>query len=621
MNMKKLLYIILIAPFFLSTCSEELERDWNNPNVYKPEPDEVVSGLFTHMQKNRFWLKDYGEWYWFLSGWYQSFVGVSQIGEFLPYSESYINIWADYHYGELDDFMDNANGNTYQRFERSYTDMTNYGLIRDEITDLQKKGNDTTDAVIYLRLATILKDVVALQTVDLFNSIPYFNAFRGSEGVFFTPYDDPLEIYKAVLEKYQSIAQELPDTYGKMSDLGKTTFATQDVFFKGDISKWVQYINAQTLRSSIRISGVAADYVKPIIAKAVTNLPKEDFTFLSPQVNENRIGVSAGGIFQRGLYEQFYALAVPDIIMTRMNRGSDLYELNVDDPRLPVISMGFTQTGTADEVEYYGVSGNWERNKYLRTLPVDQAYPIDSCKRNVYPQVNAQYNVISPNRSMDIMVQACPWTFYNPVTYVFTESPLDIFTLAEVDLLLAEVELKGLASTGKSAGQHINDAVAHSTDFWYMMNSVTNYVGTMSDETKKILTPDKPNAGIINAYASTIQSEFEAAAGTEGKMEILMQQKYIHLNILEAFELFAELRRTRHPKLEPITCKGTDRNLINATMMLERFKLPPSERTNNYDEYSKVMKDDNWATPIFWVPQDKINEKYYLPEAIKAPLP
>jgi hypothetical protein len=90
---------------------------------------------------------------------------------------------------------------------------------------------------------------------------------------------------------------------------------------------------------------------------------------------------------------------------------------------------------------------------------------------------------------------------------------------------------------------------------------------------------------------------------------------------MEAFECMTELRRTRHPKLEPITCYGSSTRLDNQTMMIERFKLPTSERTNNFDEYSKVMKDDLWGNPIFWVPQDKISEKYFLPRAIKDPLP
>ena len=610
----------MLIPFLSPSCNDKLDKDWNNPNVYQPKPEEVVSGLFTHLQKNRFWMKDYGEWYWYLNDWDQGIFQISQICTYVPYSVDYCDFWADDHYGEVENYVSTANGNIPGKFERFYTDMNNYGLIRDEVTAMS--GEDYDNSVIYFQLATILKNVIALQTVDLFNSIPYFDAFKGSEGVFFTPYDDPLEIYKSVIEEYQTIAGELPAIYGKMSDLGKNTFEKQDIFFKGDVNKWIKFINAQTLKSCVRISGVAADFVKPILTEAIKNLPNEDYTFDSPQVNENRVGVSAGGIRPRGFYEQYYQLTVPDIIMLRLNRGKDIYEPEIDDPRLPVLTIGYSETGKPDSVEYYGASGNWERNKYLRGLPVDEALPIDSCRRNVTPQgSNAQSNVIRPQFSMDIMVNSCRWSYYNPITFVLAESPLYIFSQAEVDLFLAEVALKGLASTGKSAGQHMSDAIVHSIDFWYMMNSVSHYAGDMSDDTKKILIPDKPSTTIINNYAGVIQSEFEAAASEDDKMEILMQQKYIHMNINEAFECFTELRRTRHPRLEPITCYGSSTQLNNATMMVERFRLPPSERTNNYDEYSKVAADDLWGKPVFWVPQSKISEKYFLPQALKAPLP
>ncbi|MDR1171509.1 MAG: SusD/RagB family nutrient-binding outer membrane lipoprotein [Bacteroidales bacterium] len=617
--MKKIFYILLLIPFLFPSCNDQLDEDWNNPNIYQPKPDEVVSGLFTHLQKNRFWLKDYGEWYWILSGWDQGISQISQVCTYVPYTVAYCTFWADDHYGDVENFVSTANDNLPGRFEKFYTDMNNYGLVRDELKAME--GADYDNNLIYLHLATVLKDIIALQTVDMFNSIPYFNAFLGSEGVFFTPYDDPMVIYKAVIEEYQKMASELPAVYGKMSELAKSTFARQDIFFEGDVDKWVKLINAQALKSCVRISGVAADYVKPILAEAVKNLPDEDYTFTSPVANENRIGISAGGIRQRGFYEQYYQLAVPDVVMLRLNRGTDYYEPEIDDPRLPVLTIGYSEDGKPDKVEYYGVSGNWDRNIYLRGLPVDKVYPVDSCRRNVYPQVNAQANMIRPDRSMNDMVKSCRWAYYNPITFVLAESPLYINSLAENDLLLAEVALKGLASTGKNAGQHINDAVVHSVDFWYMMNSVTNYAGDMSDDTKKILTPAKPGAGIISAYASTVQNEFEAASGEEDKMEILMQQKYIHLNIYESFECFAELRRTRHPKLEPITCTGESTTLVNQTCMIERFKLPSSERSNNYDEYSKVMANDLWGNPIFWVPQNKISEKYFLPQALKNPLP
>jgi hypothetical protein len=615
--MKKIFYFLLIIPFLLTinSCESELDRLWLNPNKYTPKPEEVVSGLFTRMQKSRFWEKGYGENY-YLIGSFGTFLDVAQIKTTWPYTESYINRWANNSYGDLDKFVSNASGNISGRFTWFYTDLTNYSLIRYEID--KTEGSDYDESVIYFRLATILKNIVALQTVDLFNSIPYFDSFRGIDGIFYVPYDDPKEIYRSVISEYKEIAAELPGIYSKMSETSKMTLKTQDLFFKGDIDKWVQFINAECLRACVRISGVDGDFVKPFISDAIKNLPKEDFTFTCPDLNQCRIGSSGnGGIMQRGMYEQFFNMSIPDVIMTRMNRGDDSYEIETDDPRLPVIAMGFTPDGTTDRVEYFGISMNWERNKYLRlVLPSGGGR-----KWIVTPQNAPAYYVTSPAYSMDIMVKCFPWTYYNPVTYVLSEMPLCIVTRSEVDLFLAEVALKGLASTGKTPGDHINDAVKNSISFWYMMNSAPNYAGAMSDATKAIITPTKPSESIINNYANTIKNEFELASGEEGKMEILMQQKYIHLNFLGCHELFAELRRTRHPKLEPVSCKSESRTLVNETMMLERFMLPTSERATNFEEYSKVMETDKWSTPVFWVPQNKINEKYFLQEAIKPPLP
>ena len=617
--MKKLIYLLLITLLFVPfSCNEELDRYWENPNKYTPAPDEVVSGLFTHMQKTRFWMEDYGEWYWLLS--YDIFE-IIQVHALVAYTESFINHFADDAYGDLDRYVYNANGNTYGRFNWFYTQIGNYyAMIRDEVD--AATGSEADDVVIYLQLATVLKNIIALQTVDLFNSIPYFDALKGSQGVFFAPYDDPMEIYKSVIEDYKTIAAELPAVFGKMSPVAKGVFEKQDIFFKGDVNKWVQYINSQNLKACVRISGVAEDFVKPYLADAVKNLPQEDFFFAPIQLNQARVGTSGnGGIIQRGRHEQFYHLAIPDVIMTRMNRGGDEFDINEDDPRLPAIAIGFTPDGTTDRVEYYGTSMNCDRQTYLRLLPIGEGRrwnytnPLDSASTTSHAYV------MFPNQPMDVMVKSCMWSYYNPITYVLSEMPHRIVSQAETDLFLAEVALKNLASTGKTAGAHISDAVKHSTDYWYMMNGVQNYAGEMLDATKAILTPTKPAASIINNYAGVIQSEFEAAPGLEDKMEILMQQKYIHLNISGAHELFAELRRTRHPKLEPITSTATGNKLVNQTMMLERFTLPPAERSTNFDEYSKVMADDHWGKPVFWVPQNKIGEKYFLPTSIKPMLP
>ena len=628
--MKKIVYKLVIvftaSILSFSSCTEELDRLWNNPNVHTPSPDDVVSGLLTSMQRSRFWVRDYGEW-WHQHG-HNTFLSIAQISVPTPIDAAWSNLNADFGYGgEIFNFFNRANNTGINRFEWFYRDLRGYGLIRDEIALLS--GTDYDNNVIFLKLATVLKDIVALQTVDLFNSIPFFQAFKGAHGIFFPVYDCPTEIYKAVIESYRTIAAELPGIYDRMSPAAQNILRRQDIFFGGDISRWVQFINAQRLRASIRISGVEEAFARTHIAEAIQNLPQEDFVMSPPIPNQVRIGsVSEGGTIHRALGERFLQLGVPDVIMTRMNHGDDAFEEDIDDPRLPFIAMGFTPDGTTDRIEFHGMSGDWERNKHLRftadtALVNGDTTVVRQIRRNVTPQppTAPQFHT-TPAQTATVMVKSAPWTNYNPVTFLLNETPIQLFTRAEIDLLLAEVEIKGFASTGNTPGEHIYNAVVNSTAFWYMKNQAPNHIttaqwGANPELARAILQPPRPSDAIVSNYASFIRAQLEASTDP---MEIIMQQKYIHLNIMDPYELFAELRRTRRPLLEPITNTSSTRVLVNATMTLERYMIPVSERDRNAANYAKVQADDRFDAYIFWVPEHKRGVMPFLPRAIKDPI-
>jgi hypothetical protein len=663
--MKKLLIsaFILLLGGTMSYC-DRMDELFKNPNEYTPDPDVIASGLFTHLQTTRFFQKDYGEWYWMLAGW-DNIPDLNQTGAYHfrvtsqkvtsndgtvlknqyntdslrwgidSSNEIYWNRKAYMNYGDpIRGIGTDNNGNDRGRFEWFYTNMNNYALIQTEVAN--SSGANYNNSVIYGRLSTVLKDIVALQTVDLFNKIPYYDAFKGKDKIFFPAYDDPREIYHAVIENYAATVADLPAIYDNMSAAAKHAFSKQDIFFKGDVDKWVQYINAQILRSCVRISGVDAEYVKPFLTNAINNLPDKDFYFAPKELNQVRWGIGGNGvIYYRALAEASSGSHhIPDVIMLRMTRGSVKYEEGTDDPRLPVIAAGFTPTGSADNVEYYGVSGNYMRNVLVATDDPDRkGYSLagEPVRKNIYPQDGqgrpdrAATRIINPSVvTPDEYVQGIAWSYYNPITYYLGEIPFALETRAEVDLFLAEVALKNLASTGKSASEHVQDAVLHSIDWWYMLNAsgpdtyVTDRV-PFGDLAKAILKPVK-NVAAATQFAGIIKAEFDAADSEDGKMEIIMQQKYVHLNLNGTYELFAELRRTRHPKLEPISsfAQGALSGaayLDKVTMTFERYRYPTSEQTHNGEEFAKVSADDNWTTPIFWA--NKASESYFLPKALK----
>jgi hypothetical protein len=263
--------------------------------------------------------------------------------------------------------------------------------------------------------------------------------------------------------------------------------------------------------------------------------------------------------------------------MKRMNYGTAAYERGIDDPRLPVIAM------PTKYMDYRGV-----------TLNVDSQTIVYNSGEKYYPYGDNIASSLAQNAK----------SMYSHITFSENANmPVYMSTLAETDLLLAEIELKGLASTGEAAEDHIKDAVIHSTKFYYTLNQMSQYSRGVLDS---LLYPTIPDDGTIAAWGDTIKAKFVNAATLDDKMEILMQQKFIHLNILQPYECWSELRRTRHPKLEPMTYQT-----VVMKPMPERCKYPTSEQINNAANYSKVATDNNNTSPIFWVPSSLQGVKPY----------
>jgi hypothetical protein len=235
------------------------------------------------------------------------------------------------------------------------------------------------------------------------------------------------------------------------------------------------------------------------------------------------------------------------------------------------------------------------------------------------------------NRS-DLHYQYDAWAHWNGHSIHNLAEPIRIFTHAEVQLLLAEAALKNLANTGSTARQHIENAVSSSINYWYRINDFGKQTSTgeASVPTEDnangkgvnfytMTFPTKPANTVIANWASKVGQDFENAADTEAKMEILMQQKYIDINIHEALELFAELRRTRHPTLGKFRDQGGVLREDNG--MVERVVYPADAADYNAESFSRVIDQNNYTTPIFWVPESKHNvspyvenDLYYYPE-------
>jgi len=283
----------------------------------------------------------------------------------------------------------------------------------------------------------------------------------------------------------------------------------------------------------------------------------------------------------RGLYENTFASFMPNIIMKRLNYGAKTYDAGKDDPRLPVLAMP-TKYG-----DYRGVSLNTDTNtKYYNAGDKYYAY-ADNLPNSLSQNAVSMYNHATFHRN--------------------DKMPVYMFSLAELDLLKAEIELKGLASTGEAAEDHIKDAVIHSTNYWYAINQASSYKDDGDARGAAApLYPAKPADNVISDWGDTVKAKFLTGSSVDDKMEVLMQQKFIHLNMMLPYELWSELRRTGHPRLEPFTWSGTV-----WTPFPERVRYPGDEQTNNAENFSKVSGENNMTSKIFWVPSDRNPNLYW----------
>jgi hypothetical protein len=601
----KTLFIVLLAAS-VTGCKKGLEDQFRNPEVYS-KTENLFGGIFTELvSEHKIFVQDYGEFYWQLNAgtevpgyaqitqrlitdryaWFLNFDDVTGINGF----GSQTNLWGN----RMNDF---------------YTRTRHWAVLNDELKKLE--GQALANNKIYYTLATVIKDYVAVLNVDFYNSIPYSEAFKASEGIFYPKFDDPKAIYLSVLDELKTLYTELPQVYDGMSDLAKQLFGKYDIAFNGNISSWLSFINSLRLKYALRISGVdetaAKTHLQDVLSKPfpTTDLLQPIFADVAPESN---------GFWMRGLGENSFASFIPNIMMRRMNRNLGMYEPGIDDPRLPVIAMPTkyidgAYSPTENKRKYVGVSYNTDAQK---------------------PDYVAGERYTTTANSFILSLQQNAKSQYHLTTYTHNSKfPAYMMSLAEIDLLLAEVSLKNLGNTGKAAGEHIRDAISHSTDFWYARNEESRmsasfrtkalngafFVGPQTFSTNRFgedsaiyMHPAKPAPAVVSQFADSIVNRFNSRGNIEDQMELLMQQKYIHLNLVAPFELWTELRRTRHPYLEPMTFTGKV-----MTPFPERLRYPLSASQTNPDNYLTVQAQDNFTTPIFWVPDSKKNVKPYWP--------
>lgn len=265
-------------------------------------------------------------------------------------------------------------------------------LCHHAITLSQQVGNPNHEAI-----ARIWRAYMFQYMTDMWGDIPYSEAFESVS----PKYDTQESIYRDLISQLQTSVQTLKDN----RDSGYPSLGSADVFFNGDIDKWIKFGNSMLIRLAMQCSNVASD---DITIPVLNSLPLDDATqyMSSNDDNVKLIPDPSGPTYHVKNPLQYVAswdeIRISENLYNRLNKN--------DDPRMEIY-MAPNEAG-----EYVG-------------LPSGQ--PIED--------LNAYYE----SRYKPDYCDFGDW-------FIRDETPFMVLSASEISFLLAEAAYRGYISTGSA---------------------------------------------------------------------------------------------------------------------------------------------------------------------------
>jgi len=426
---------------------------------------------------------------------------------------------------------------------------SNYYNFLSQYRELQKIYNaspavEQTDNRIFMITAAIYFYDHTQKVVDLHGDIPWSEAGMlstnsGNYSASYAKYQSAESIYTTMLDDLKKFSDDLSVITVPAATL--STFKTQDLINKGNIILWQKYCNSLRLRMLMRVSGSSTFSARATseIASILANPTKYPLSL----VNDDNI-----------------LLKVSDL-------GSDIN------------AKGF-QTGLED----------WNGNIAGKKM-------IDHMKTNADPRLRAVFepgaNAAGVYNGLDQALDAsAQTTLINSGTIaIYNRSTLSrnqffpgvLITAAEVNFLLSEYYLK--AGSDALAKSTYEAGIKQSINFYYWVRSISNdsVSGTLA------ATSDAE----INTYIAMPAVTW--AGATAAKLALIANQKWLHYNVIEPIEGWAELRRLDLPVLI-----FQQDNSSQQKQPPVRWVYPSQEIAYNADNYAAVAGKDNLTTKVFW---------------------
>lgn len=437
-------------------------------------------------------------------------------------------------------------GTTYagQRWDYYYvTYIASYRSMQKKMATLSAEEQAAYKP--FLEIANILLYDQTAQMVDMWGDIPFTESGKlilENGELIRGKYDSAEEIYDFILADLKRVSDYIKAL--QFDPAKKNLFNQNDIFFKGDLTKWALYANSLRLRLAMRISYKSEAKAKsvvqeilggttyPVIAGVTQNLqiaPNDD-AVLRSIINKHEGGIR-GGLNGRA--------APGDMINKYMDP--------VADPRLNVL---------------------FSKNK------LDKFAGMDPSGKEKDQDENLSNNNLSRIDSA---------TFSRNDQF-----PGILITSAEISFFKAEALERWNIGTGTAKAAY-EQGIRESITSYFNINAMNkNSDGT----TYKPKTP--PTEAEITQFLNQTAIAYSGTAAQ--KLEKIGIQQWINFGIIQAPQAWAEVRRTGYPKLNFAVDNSSPTNKIPPTRLL----YPDAEKAQNTENYEAVKDKDRVDVKVFW---------------------
>jgi hypothetical protein len=526
--MKK--YTLIIAAFFatgaiLSGCKKDflsLEVNPNTPSVITP--DFALAGaekVAADIVNTNYTVQGVWGGYWTTSGNYVPSPAIQQY-QFTT--------------------------DNFQVFTGLYQNATNFD-------NLEKLGAASPSLAGYQAIAKIMKAYDFQQLVDVYNDVPYTQAFNASQYLF-PKYDKGKDIY-------DDLAKQLVAAIGIINaNASATVTPASDIIFAGDMTKWKKFANTLLLRLAIRQSKLDGGTAKGLLA-SVAGEGYIDGTFYA-KANPGYTGAGAEGQqspFWRSFGKDISGNVTGNNLYYRANQFAVDLLNEYNDPRV--------------------------RAFYL-TFPGDLPGKVPTVKGIIFGDPNAPANAGSSAIGNGLLKAA-------NMDANLLSSAESLFLQAEaVQRTWISGNAKALYEAGVRASFAITGAIGVKTPY---------IPAVPEDKTTTPVTPeipavpatyyDTPDAS-ATAYLAQAKQNVSWDASTD-KLQAIAVQKWISLNGYANLEGFSEFKRTGYPAVpRSIDSKAIGSGIPN------RIYYPTSEYQQNGDAVGAAGTIDPFTSKIFW---------------------